>query len=76
MPQAPAEWRSLKCANVLKELGEYSPTVHAVNKELKGHHDGGKSYITSDELRELAAACIEAADWLDNRADFEFFMKR
>lgn len=61
------EWSSLKAASVLKELGEFGPTVNPVNRELKGYIDG-KCYYDSKDLRELAAACIEAADWLDLRA--------
>lgn len=62
------EWKDLKCADVLRELGSYSPTVRVEEKMLKGSHDGGKSYMDSHDLRELAAACTEAADWLDARA--------
>lgn len=65
------EWKDLKCANVLRELGSYGPTVRVEEKMLKGSHDGGKSYMDSHDLRELAAACTEAADWLDARAGLE-----
>lgn len=57
----------------MKILGEFGPTVHAQNAEIKGvmydaDADGmGRVYIASAELRELAKACIEVADWLDKR---------
>ena len=56
-------------------LGNFSPTVNEQSRELKGYmHDEegvGKVYLNSGELRLLATACIEVADWLDNRARFE-----
>jgi hypothetical protein len=61
------EWKTLKCAEVLRELGEFGPTVNPALKELKGYIDG-KCYYDASDLRELAAACIEAADWLERRA--------
>jgi len=57
----------------MKFLGDFGPTVHEHLRELKGYmHDdegGGKVYLDAGELRELAAACNEVADWLDKRAD-------
>lgn len=57
----------------MKFLGNFWPTVHEEKRELKGYmHDddgGGKVYLDACELRELAAACNEVADWLDNRAE-------
>jgi hypothetical protein len=42
-------------------------------RELEGYmHDdegGGKVYLDAGELRELASACNQAADWLDKRAE-------
>ena len=57
----------------LEMLGHFSPTVHAQNRELKGclhHEDGedGRTYLDAGDLRNIAAACNEAADWLDKRA--------
>jgi hypothetical protein len=55
-------------------LGNFTPTVNVKDRMVKGYtidpDDGsaGKTYHTSDELRELAEACNEVADWLDNRA--------
>ena len=64
---------SVESRNILKELGNFSPTVNAAHRDLKGYTldaDGepGKCYYSSDDLREIAKACIEAADWLDKRA--------
>lgn len=57
----------------MKFLGNFGPTVHEQERMLKGYmHDdegGGKVYLDAGELRELAAACNEAADWLDKRAE-------
>jgi len=57
----------------LKTIGDFGPTVHAKSRELKGYlhaeeGEDGRTYIDANELRELAAACVEAADWLDKRA--------
>lgn len=56
----------------MKFLGDFSPVSNPKEKQLKGYmhdDDGGcKVYLDSGELRELAQACIEAADWLDKRA--------
>jgi hypothetical protein len=58
----------------LKMLGDFGPTAHAKNRELKGYiaadeGEDGRTYLNSRDLREIAASCIEAADWLDKRAD-------
>ena len=54
----------------LKMLGDFSPTVHAKQRELKGYlSDEGRTYFDAGDLRNIAAACIEADDWLDMRAD-------
>ena len=56
----------------MKFLGEFGPTVNEQSREIKGYmHDdegGGKVYLDAGELRELASACNEVADWLDKRA--------
>ena len=54
-------------------LGNFGPTVHAANREVKGYMldpDGEavNAYYTSDDLRQLASACVEVAEWLDERA--------
>lgn len=57
----------------MKLLGNFGPTVRAESREMKGMTvdecgDHVKTYYDSGELRELAKACIEVADWLDRRA--------
>ena len=57
----------------MKFLGNFTPTVLPERRELKGYAldengESGKAYYASGELRELAAACSEVADWLDKRA--------
>jgi hypothetical protein len=57
----------------LDALGSFGPTVHADRRELKGlvhceEGEDGRTYLDADELRKIAAAFTEAADWLDNRA--------
>ena len=58
----------------MRTLGNFSPTVLTERREIGGvtvDDDGElvKTYFDSKELRELATACIEVADWLDLRAD-------
>ena len=62
------EWKSLACAEVLGDLGEFSPTVRVEERMLKGYIDG-KCYYDPGDLRRMAAAFTEAADWLDKRAE-------
>lgn len=52
----------------MTELGNFSPTVNVENRCVKGHLADGRTYFDSDELRSIAKACNEVADWLDNRA--------
>ena len=59
--------------NWMKTMGEFSPTVRPEYRVVKGWlkneaPNDGRTYYDSSELRELAAACIEVADWLDKRA--------
>ena len=64
---------SKEARETMKFLGDFGPTVHAQSREVKGYmlnDDGGGSvYLDAGELREIAAACNEVADWLDKRAD-------
>jgi hypothetical protein len=65
---------SEKSHEVMKELGSFSPTNSPQNREVKGYTldpdgDAGKTYWGSSDLREIAAACVEVADWLDKRAE-------
>lgn len=69
------EWESVspKARAWMADLGNFSPTVRAANREVKGRiaDENGelcKTYFTADDLRSLAVACIEVANWLDKRA--------
>jgi hypothetical protein len=57
----------------LEFWGDCNPTVRVEDKTLKGYttdYDGTSSfYVSAYELREMAAACFEVADWLEARAD-------
>lgn len=53
----------------MKFLGDFSPTVYTQTRELKGRIRDDKVYLDSGELRELAKACNEVAEWLDKRAE-------
>lgn len=69
------EWEELSntAKATMKFLGDFGPTSNAQNREVKGYmyddEGGGKVYLSADELREMAASCIEVADWLDKRAE-------
>jgi hypothetical protein len=57
---------------IMRELGEFGPTGNEEDKEVKGlavTEDGEvvKMYYRSIDLRAIAEACIEVADWLDER---------
>ena len=57
----------------MRALGNFTPTVNPMHREVKGsmlgeYGDAEKTYFDSKELRELAAACLEVAGWLDRRA--------
>ena len=58
----------------LKFLGNFGATVNPKNKEIKGYMldpdegEGGKVYLYPDDLRSLASACSEVAEWLEERA--------
>ena len=66
---------SQNARDVMKALGNFGPTVHALNCEVKGYAmdadtgDCGKQYYTSNDLRKIASACDEVANWLDRRAE-------
>lgn len=58
----------------LDDLGQFRPTADAKRKTMRGvfnNPDGGNEqwYISSSNLREIAKACVETADWLDRRAE-------
>lgn len=66
--------RSKLCNEWMRFLGNFGPTVHADRRQIKGYMidpedgEGGKVYLDSNELRALAEACIQMANWLDARA--------
>lgn len=68
-------WKDISdnAKGVMQELGNFSPTVNPANVEVKGYlhcdyGDDGRTYWSSDDLRNIANGCIEVADWLDARA--------
>lgn len=69
------DWEAIseKARDVMKELGHFGPTTRAEEGLVKGYMacddgDDGRCYWSSDDLRKVAAGCIEVADWLDARA--------
>lgn len=60
--------------SALRVLGDFGPTVHVADREVKGvvrkddPWEDGRTYISSDDLRLIGAGLIEAADYLDARA--------
>lgn len=66
---------SLGARSWMGQLGGFLPTIHDANREVKGHlfdDDTGevrKTYWHSRDLRMIALACVEVADWLDRRAE-------
>ena len=69
------EWGDLSVVTrmVMKSLGNFAPTVDASRRTIKGYtydYEGGSTdYWDSDDLRAVATACTEVADWLDARAE-------
>lgn len=64
---------SNEAKDTMKLLGNFGPTVNAKDRIIKGTMDDGEGescsvYLNSQELREMAAHFIEAADWLDAAA--------
>lgn len=59
--------------DVMEELGNFKPTNTSKNKEIKGYKQDGEGtvsiYYNSSDLRIVAAACIEVAEFLDKRAE-------
>jgi hypothetical protein len=58
----------------LKDLGNFGPTVTASHRLVKGYmaNDDGDTvsvYYTSRDMREMAKAFVEVAEWLDKRAE-------
>lgn len=74
MSTKPWESVSEEAREVMREMGHFSPTVHALNREVKGYMLGadgeaGKCYWTANDLRAFSAAFLEVALWLDIRAE-------
>ena len=73
------KWEDLSqlARDSMKELGNFGPTVNVAERLVKGAMydpdcDGAvKTYYSSDDLRQIAAACNEVADWLDKRSTDE-----
>lgn len=58
----------------MDKLGSFGPIDNKKAKTLKGstlseYGEGVKTYWTSQDLRDIADACTEVADWLDKRAE-------
>lgn len=69
------EWEdvSTQARSVMKELGNFGPTVNILDRYVKGYTIGAggesaRTYYDSNDLRVIAASCVEVADWLDKRA--------
>jgi len=57
---------------VMKELGDFGPTSRPLEAMVKGYMaceegEDGRTYYGPSDLREIAAGCIEVADWLELR---------
>jgi hypothetical protein len=71
------EWNELSKATLeaMEVIGNYGPTANPEGRTVKGYTwdaddgCGGQCYLDSRDLREIAVACIEVADWLDKRAE-------
>lgn len=70
------EWEDLskEIKSWMNFLGSFSPTSDVIARCVKGYMadiegDGGKVYLNSAELRELASACNDVANWLDARSE-------
>ena len=65
---------SKNARDVMYELGNFGPTVHPLNRQVKGcvnypdMRECVKCYYDSNYLRSIASGCVEVADWLDKRA--------
>lgn len=69
------QWTDLNpdTLEVMKELGYFTPTSRVEDKLVKGYTydengEGCKTYLSPENLRDIAYACIEVADFLDERA--------
>lgn len=78
-PEEATKWEDMSnnALQYMDFLGEFGPTANIDDRQIKGYMidcnsgEGCKVYLSSEELRKIAIACIEVADWLDNRAGME-----
>ena len=68
-------WESLSqnAKDTMQLLGNFGPTTRVDAREVKGWtmcEDGftERAYLGSNDLRNIAAGCIEVAQWLEERA--------
>lgn len=68
------DWEGLsqEARETMEWLGDFGPTVHVEQRQIKGYmrdSEGGgcKVYLTSDDLRILSRSFLDVADWLDAR---------
>lgn len=71
----PMTWDSISVESrqVMDDLGGFGPTIRESERMVKGYmlgtdNEGCKTYFDSADLRRIAKACIEVANWLDARA--------
>ena len=64
-----SEWISKESKAELDNLGNFSPTCNVKDKLLKGYLEEGRCYIDSKGCRAISKALLEAAEFLENRAD-------
>ncbi len=63
---------SSECRRWLDFLGDFAPTVNVKYKELKGSlWNEDCVYLNSEDLRDISNALIEAAQWLEKRAELK-----
>lgn len=69
------EWSELSesTLSVMKELGNFGPTVRHEDALIKGYmldEDGDcKVYFDPADLRRISLACDEVANWLEQRKE-------
>ena len=71
-------WESLSqnAKDTMQLLGNFGPTIRTYAREVKGWviaEDGftERAYYNSNDLRNIAAGCLEVAQWLEERAKGE-----
>lgn len=63
------EWNDLPwyVHDVMKELGNFGPTLNPEHGLVKGYMNEEKTYMESADLRRISKALSVVADWLDER---------